>query len=322
MALDDNRRLTAQGLLGGYATGSLTEAERRFLFEAALEDQEIFDQLAHEQALKDAIETPGVRDRLAASLAPQSAGGGWKKPLAWGLAAMFVVGVSLAAVMLTRSGDREQMAQLNQPAPVTAPGAPAVESPAPPPAPIAASKPGAVPKKKAAEPAVAGEVQSPPVSVARSSSIAIPLASQPGAAVPPAPQARPMAPVPTAQIQSGRTGFAQQSADAAAATAPSRFAFDYSIDDQDLVFHFTADGYFSLHIAPGGLTIVDSHVTAGSTRRERINSNGTEADITFTAVPQAPAGGVSIVRAKESAKAGTVEDPGRARIDLLLRFYY
>jgi hypothetical protein len=35
-----------QKLIGGYATGSLTAGEQQALFEAALEDQELFDELA------------------------------------------------------------------------------------------------------------------------------------------------------------------------------------------------------------------------------------------------------------------------------------
>ena len=34
-----------QKLIGGYATGSLTDDERRLLFEAALDDQDLFDAL-------------------------------------------------------------------------------------------------------------------------------------------------------------------------------------------------------------------------------------------------------------------------------------
>ncbi len=66
----ENRRNIARGLLGGYATGTLSEDERRLLFEVAMEDQEIFDELGREQALKEMLETPGVRDRLAAALGP------------------------------------------------------------------------------------------------------------------------------------------------------------------------------------------------------------------------------------------------------------
>src|SRR6476646_698736 len=60
----------ARKLLGGYATGSLTEAERTALFQAALEDQELFDDLAGEQVLKEVLDEPGVRQRLIAVLEP------------------------------------------------------------------------------------------------------------------------------------------------------------------------------------------------------------------------------------------------------------
>ena len=48
---DDVRKL-----LGGYATGTLTEAERKQLFQAALNDQSLFEALADEQALVELLE--------------------------------------------------------------------------------------------------------------------------------------------------------------------------------------------------------------------------------------------------------------------------
>jgi len=57
-------------LIGGYATGTLTEAEQRALFAAALEDQDLFDELAGEQAFKDLLEVPGARERLLTAVAP------------------------------------------------------------------------------------------------------------------------------------------------------------------------------------------------------------------------------------------------------------
>ena len=57
-----------QKLLGGYATGTLTPEEQRALFAAALEDQELFDALAGEQALRDLLRDPAARARLLASL--------------------------------------------------------------------------------------------------------------------------------------------------------------------------------------------------------------------------------------------------------------
>ena len=437
-----------QRLMSGYATGSLTEGERKLLFEAALEDQHLFDQLAQEQALKDLIDQPGARDRLIAALAPAETSraiGAWKKPLAWGLAAMFVVSMSVAALMLTRSGIRTQVAQkqIGEPriaqtenvplippsaSPATAPGsaAPTVSgSPAPPPMkqarvrrsttnqsgrperdarvrrrpnapapgspqtvdgqPVADGKLAPIPpgqransgagsstgsidtiRTAAASPATAPSLAPPPAQpqVQSAGQISQPPAPRPQGFVagqaPGAQQAPPVraadqlttgqvsnpqtqgrqdstGPVQTArnqaqtgpnQVQSGgsgggggaRAGGAAGAVRAARVptSAPARFAFDYSIDGEDLVFKFSADGYFSLHIAPGGLTIVDSRVTAGSTRREHITANGTEAVIVFAASPQSDAQGVSI---ETRAKSATVEDPARKRIEVLFKFY-
>lgn len=55
-------------LLGGYATGTLTPAEREKLFAAALENQEIFDALADDQALKELLEDPESRGYLREAL--------------------------------------------------------------------------------------------------------------------------------------------------------------------------------------------------------------------------------------------------------------
>lgn len=54
----------AKKLLGGYATGTLTPEEQQALFAAALEDQDLFDALAGEQALKEAFDDPGTRAEL------------------------------------------------------------------------------------------------------------------------------------------------------------------------------------------------------------------------------------------------------------------
>jgi hypothetical protein len=62
-----------RALIGAYASGSLSEAQRRMLFEAALEDQDLFEELAGEHALKEILDQPGVKARLAASLAPAPA---------------------------------------------------------------------------------------------------------------------------------------------------------------------------------------------------------------------------------------------------------
>ncbi len=55
-------------ILGGYATGTLTEEEKRQLFEAALHDQALFDTLADEEALKALLADPQARQRILESL--------------------------------------------------------------------------------------------------------------------------------------------------------------------------------------------------------------------------------------------------------------
>ncbi len=77
-------REDARKLLGGYATGNLTAEESRLLFEAALDDQELFDALAEEQALKDVLDDPVSRERvrLAVAAAPRKRGW-WTRPWIW-----------------------------------------------------------------------------------------------------------------------------------------------------------------------------------------------------------------------------------------------
>jgi hypothetical protein len=56
-------------LLGGYATDRLTEDERRILFEAALEDQELFNALQNEDALRELLDDPVARSQVRRMLA-------------------------------------------------------------------------------------------------------------------------------------------------------------------------------------------------------------------------------------------------------------
>ncbi len=159
-----------QGLIGGYSTGSLSEAERKALFEAALEDQELFDELAREQALKAALEEPGARERLMAALEPKAdpvkplAKPWWKASWVWATAAAACV-VVIAGIVLQRSTVRvEEVARLETP---DAPAPPAAAEAA---APIAPPKPSPLPKSapppKAAAPKVTGEAATPNAQVA------------------------------------------------------------------------------------------------------------------------------------------------------------
>ncbi len=93
-------------LLGGYATNTLTEAERKALFEAALEDQELFDALHGEQALKDLLADPISRDQIRQAL--EKAGPAKPEPAWWSrwwawTGAAGAVAAAVLIVAVTRS---------------------------------------------------------------------------------------------------------------------------------------------------------------------------------------------------------------------------
>jgi hypothetical protein len=160
---DDNRKL-----IGGYATGTLTESERKLLFEAALDDQDLFDELAREQALKEMLDEPGAKSRLISRLADaQPALAWWRRPVAWSAAAMLAT--AAVTILWLRPGKPEmdkpvQYAKL-QPAPVPASTPPAVaemkpaNEPAKPPAPA----PPPLEKRAEARRDVSGSADAPTV---------------------------------------------------------------------------------------------------------------------------------------------------------------
>jgi len=82
-----------QKLLGGYATGTLTPEERQALFEAALTDQQLFDALAREEALRDVLSDPSARAHLLAAIndAPAPWYRQWWRPMVVVAAAVIVV---------------------------------------------------------------------------------------------------------------------------------------------------------------------------------------------------------------------------------------
>jgi uncharacterized protein DUF4384 len=100
-------------LLGGYATNSLTEEERRELFEAALTDQALFDGLADEHALKELLDDPRARRVLIEALKNRQERHAWYNklhtrlghPSAWALAGSVAVAL-LAVTLVIRLGDR------------------------------------------------------------------------------------------------------------------------------------------------------------------------------------------------------------------------
>ncbi len=105
----------AEKLLGGFATGTLTEEERQALYAAALHDQRLFDALADEEALRQLLEDPAVRRRLVSALSQANADSAFswadwiaeqvRRPRTWAVAGGLAVAV-LAMTTVTRVLDQ------------------------------------------------------------------------------------------------------------------------------------------------------------------------------------------------------------------------
>src|ERR1700719_1935564 len=116
----------ARKLLGGYATNSLTEAERRALFEAALDDQELFDALQQEEALKELLADPVSRNQIQQALAEAPVSrpvrAWFSKTRLWGgLAGAVAAAVLIVAVIRPNNQQKLQVARVAPPAPTPAP---------------------------------------------------------------------------------------------------------------------------------------------------------------------------------------------------------
>ena len=103
-------------LLGGYATDTLNDEERRTLFEAALGNQALFDALADEQALRELLQDEPSRAHLLAALGedrvpPLARLAAWlRRPSVLGLAAAVAAGIVTVAVVIPRRTPLERPA--------------------------------------------------------------------------------------------------------------------------------------------------------------------------------------------------------------------
>src|SRR5436305_12297487 len=90
-------------LLGGYATGTLTGAEQEALFAAALEDQELFEELVKEQPVRDLLRDPAAKAELLTALDGGAQRAWWRwRPLAAGLAMAGIAAVAAVGVVAWR----------------------------------------------------------------------------------------------------------------------------------------------------------------------------------------------------------------------------
>jgi len=107
----------AEKLLGGYATDTLNEAERKALFEAALSNQDLFNALADEEALRELLSDPRCRRQLLSLLQPNKEPV-WRRLAVWmGRPSSWAVAGSLATVLLI-TGLLVEMNRATRPVPV------------------------------------------------------------------------------------------------------------------------------------------------------------------------------------------------------------
>jgi hypothetical protein len=117
-------------LLGGYATNSLSESERKALFDAAVDDQDLFNALQDEQALKELLADPVSRHQIQQALAaPRGRDPFWSRWWAWGgLASAAAAAVLIVAVIRsnppeykTASAPRAEVVKQEEPKQLEAP---------------------------------------------------------------------------------------------------------------------------------------------------------------------------------------------------------
>jgi hypothetical protein len=127
-------------LLGGYATDTLTEEERKELFAAALHDQTLFNALAYEHALKEVLDDPRARRLLIDALKKKTTQQYWlenflawlRRPSSWALAGSVAVALLAITFVIRMAGlptpVTERMAGVKAlPPPTSEPAAPGTD---------------------------------------------------------------------------------------------------------------------------------------------------------------------------------------------------
>ena len=157
------KRTEAAKLLGGYATGTLSEAERRTLFAAALDRQELFDALMDEEALRELLADPAAKAQLIATLsrtASPKVVPFWRRPGLLGAAAGLLVAAT-AGLAYLRSPEKtppplQESAKTPQAEAAAVPAAPQAAQT------LARQKAPTAPRKETAQPFRMVEAPPPP----------------------------------------------------------------------------------------------------------------------------------------------------------------
>jgi len=284
-------------LIGGYATGSLSEAERKLLFDAALDDQELFDELAGEQVLKEMLDEPGARQRLLSALGAEQESikaPWWSRSWPWmGAAVTVAVAIIMVVAQRTVPPPPEEIARVQTSERLE------TSPPPPPPAPAAPA-----PKALRKVPPPASSVDA--IEEARADK------AEPQAladAPPPAPEA-------ARRAAGAVAGFAKGGrAESFAANAISAFGFNYTV---------RADGMLEIApLSPGFLSVADGAsvlrpsglVAPGTPVRIQIPAGTMSLTIGFYAVL-----GIASTAVRRDETSGTVtdQDPPNGRIAIQL----
>src|SRR5262245_23953991 len=70
-------KLNPHDLVGGFASSTLSQEERRKLFNAALDDQVLFDELLNDEPLREILSDAATRSRLLTALSDDRLESGW-----------------------------------------------------------------------------------------------------------------------------------------------------------------------------------------------------------------------------------------------------
>jgi hypothetical protein len=310
-------------LIGGYATGSLSEAERKALFEAALDDQDLFDELGREQTLKELLDEPGAKQRLITGLAPRQDGAWFRRPWPWlSIAGALAFAAVIVSVLLVRRPEippAQEVAQARIPA-----GARTFREPVPaqPPAPRLAAPPvlEAPPLEPPAElKKVAPEFPAQDaVTIAKDSDAAKAVATESVRAAPMAPAVAPAvapAPAPAPAAAGAVGGFGgggaarQRAAQLAKSIAPAAFAFSYSVTPEGMLrIQPTADGFLTVTVNDGQALLSNQPTRAGAVIDVPVPAGSTKATIVYSAQNTSAATATGSLTA-EDPPSGTKTDP-------------
>ena len=302
-------------LLGRYATGSLTAEEQQRLFDAALDDQELFEELAREDEMKELLAGPGVRTRLIRALDPP------RRRVPWVLVLAPIATMSaLMMVILLRPAPKPQQVAIATPSP-----APASSAPLPP----VVNEPQPIKRKaleRAPQPAKEEETKAKNAVKKDLDSRAADqkeVALKPADQVAPPPQTKAasqtvevQAQASQVQVQGFTPGGPKQNAvqaPRAMAIARSRIGFYYSIQTPGhLIVIPLADGYLSVKSASGVVIFAPQRIAAGISTDIVLTGSVRSLTIQFSADAN-PGPVPSTVRTEPT---GTAQGPSAVAIEL------